>query len=168
MPTMDVISVNIWQILISLLNLFLLFLIIKKFLFGPVKSVLAKREQALDSRYADAEQAVTEANESKRAWEEKLQTADAEADAIMQSATEKAKYRGDKIVEEAQARADSLIRTAKTEAELARRKATEEIKQEIVTVSEALTEKLLEREINSDDHRTIIDSFLSKIGDEND
>lgn len=167
MLTLDVISVNIWQILISLVNLFLLFLIIKKFLFQPVKNVLAKRQQMLDDSYAAAEEANLAASENKRAWEEKLAEADAEADAIMQTATEQARFRGEKIVEEAQLRADGIVRTAKSEAELARRKATEEIKQEIVEVSEALTEKLLEREINTDDHRTLIDSFIAQIGDDN-
>ena len=37
MNDLDIISINIWQIVISLLNLVLLFLILKKFLFKPVK-----------------------------------------------------------------------------------------------------------------------------------
>ena len=45
-------------------------------------------------------------------------------------------------------------------------KAEESIKQEIVEVSTALANKLLEREINVDDHRDLIDSFIEKIGDE--
>ena len=40
---LDIISVNIWQILISLINLLLLFLIIKKFLYKPVKKFIAQR-----------------------------------------------------------------------------------------------------------------------------
>ena len=167
MPTLDVISVNLWQILISLVNLFLLFLIIKKFLFKPVKQVLEKRQQMLDDRYAAAEEANLAASENKRAWEEKLSAADAKADAMIQTATEQARYRGERIVEEAEARADSIVRTAQSEAELARRKATEEIKREIVEVSEALTEKLLEREIKVEDHRALVDSFLTQIGDSN-
>ena len=168
MLTLDVISVNIWQILISLANLLILFFIIKRFLFQPVKNVLAKRQQTLDDSYAAAEQANLAASENKRAWEEKLAEADAAADAVMQTATEQARYRGEKLIEEAQSRADSILRTAQSEAELARRKATEEIKREIVDVSEALTEKLLEREINMDDHRTLVDSFLAKIGEADD
>jgi len=43
MPTLDVISVNIWSILISLCNLLILFFIIKKFLYKPVRKMLAER-----------------------------------------------------------------------------------------------------------------------------
>ena len=167
MLSLDIISVNLWQTLISLLNLLLLFLIIKKFLFKPVKSILAKRQEALDEQYAKADLAQAEADASKKAWEEKLSGADAEADAILQNATENAKNRGAKIVEDAKEQADSIIRVAKTEAELERRRATEAIKHEIVEVSEALAEKMLEREINTEDHRELIDSFIEKIGDEN-
>ena len=46
------------------------------------------------------------------------------------------------------------------------KKAEEGIKKEIVEVSTALANKLLEREINAEDHRELIDSFIEKIGDE--
>lgn len=167
MQTLEVISVNLWQILISLINLFLLFLIIKKFLFKPVKNMLEQRQKELDEQYEAAENAELQANENRRVWEEKLSEADAQADTILQSATENAKYRGDKMIAEAKERADGIIRVAQNEAELERQKATDGIKREIVEVSGALTEKMLEREINTEDHRALIDSFIEKIGDGN-
>ena len=48
MQSLDVISVNVWQILFSLANLLLLFILIKKLLFKPVKNVLDKRQESLD------------------------------------------------------------------------------------------------------------------------
>ena len=57
---------------------------------------------------------------------------------------------------------------AETEADLERKKAADGIKREIVEVSGALTEKMLEREINTDDHRALIDSFIEEIGEVND
>lgn len=167
MQTLDVISVNLWQILISLLNLVLLFLIVKYFLFKPVKKMLAKRQSEIDSQYDAASQTEKEANESRQLWQQKLSGAEGEADAIIQKATDNAKYRGEKLVAEAQEKAESIIRLAKTEAELERKKAVEGIKREIVEVSGALTEKMLEREINNEDHRALIDSFIEKIGEDN-
>ena len=168
MQTLDVMSVNIWQILISLINLVLLFFIIKKFLFKPVKNILAKRQDEINSQYDAADQARTEAEQSRVAYEEKLSGAKSEADAILQKATDNAKHRGDKIIAEAQQTADGIVRRAETEAELERKKAIDGIKQEIVSVSGALAEKMIEREINTDDHRALIDSFIEGIGEEND
>jgi len=166
MQSLDVISVNLWQILISLLNLVLLFLIMKRFLFKPVKNILAKRQEEIDMQYAEAEAAEKAAKESEQQWQEKLSGAEAEANAIIQKATENAKFRGEKLVAEAEEKADSIMRVARTEAELEKKKAADGIKREIVEVSGALTEKLLEREINNDDHRTLIESFIEKVGEQ--
>ena len=168
MQTLDVISVNLWGILISLTNLFLLFLIIKKFLFKPVKNVLEKRQKELDDQYVAAKDAQLKADENRVNWENKLSQADAQADAILQSATDNAKHRSEKIVEDAKERAEGIIRIAQNEAQLELQKATDGIKREIVEVSGALAEKMLEREINADDHRVLIESFIEKIGDSND
>jgi len=167
MQTLDVISVNLWQTVISLLNLVLLFLLVKKFLFKPVKKVLEQRQKEIDDRYDQADAANAEAHESRRNWEEKLAGADAQADDILQTATENARRRGDTLVAQARAEADSIIRMAQNEAKLERQMAAAGIKQEIVEVSGALAQKLLEREINTQDHRALIDSFIEEIGDEN-
>ena len=94
--SLDVISVNLWQILISLINLILLFLIVKKFLFKPVKKVLTARQNELDEQYAEAKRAEEEANANRVAWEKKKEDLSNEAGAILQSATESAKYRSEK------------------------------------------------------------------------
>ena len=44
MPALSVIYVNMWDILCSLLNLLILILLFKKFLFKPVKEMIAKRQ----------------------------------------------------------------------------------------------------------------------------
>lgn len=166
MQSLDVISVNIWQILISLINLLILFLLVKKFLFKPVKRVLKKREEEIDEQYESAKEAEEKANENRKEWEEMMATADTKADAILENATEQAKYRSETLVSEAREKAESIIRIAQNEAELERKKAVEGIKREIVEVSSVLTEKMLEREIKTEDHKALIDSFIEKIGDE--
>ena len=164
--SLDVISVNLWQVLISLANLILLFLILKKFLYKPVKETLAKRQSELDEKYSSAKKADEQAQQSKELWEEKLKSAAEESAAMLSSAAENARYREEKIISEAKEQADGIIRRAKAEADLEMKKAADGIKREIVEVSGALTEKMIGREINEEDHRNLIDSFIEKIGDE--
>ena len=168
MQSLDIISVNIWQTLISLANLLILFFIIKKVLYGPVKRVLAERQAQIDGRYEEAERAKSEAEAANAEWQAKLGTAQSEADAIIATATENADRRSEKIVAEAKEKAAIIVRQAETEAELEKKKAKEEIKYEIVTISAALAEKMLSREINEDDHKELINSFIDGIGDAND
>ncbi len=166
MQTLEVISVNFWQILISLLNLLILFLLFKKFLFKPVNNMLAKRQDEIDARYEEADEAKRMAEKDKSLWNEKIVTVKAETDEMIKKAQENAKRQGEAIVTKAKEQADSIIRQAETQAQLEMQKAEESIKKEIVEVSTTLANKLLEREINAEDHRDLIDSFIEKIGDE--
>ncbi len=168
MQTLDIISVNLWQILISLLNLLLLFLILKRFLYKPVKRLLAERQAQIDADYAAAERDKIEAAADRAHWERQLSDARERADAIISEATVSANNRGEKIIGEARERADGIVRRAEAEAAQEMKKAEETIKQEIVGVSTALTEKMLEREINEKDHRTLINDFISQLGNQDD
>ena len=50
-------------------------------------------------------------------------------------------------------------------AELEKKKAADDIRHEIADVSTLVAEKMLEREIDTDDQRKFIDSFIEGIGD---
>ena len=163
--SLDVISVNIWQILISLANLLILFLLVKKFLFKPVNNILAKRESEIEGQYNAAKTAEQEAVENKKKWEDAIKGAKDEADSIIFDATSNAKFQSEKIVEDAKMRADGIIRQAEIEADLQHKKAYDRIKQDIVEVSSSIAQKMIEREINTDDHHNLIDSFIEKIGE---
>ena len=165
MQPLEIISVNLWQMVISLCNLVILFLILKKFLYKPVKKVLAQRQAAVDEQYAAARQAEEDAAADKAAWEEKMQTAQDEADALIQAATVTAGRRGEDIVAQAQEKADRLVRQAQADAQLEMEKAQSAVKQEIVDISALLAEKMLQREIKTADHRTLIDAFIGGIDD---
>ena len=166
MQSLEVISVNLWQILISLLNLLILFLLVKKFLFKPVNKMLDKRQGEIDARYEAADEAKRSALENKLLWDEKISTVKAQTEEMIQKAQASAKRQGENIVEKAKEQADGIIHHAKVQAELEMKKAEDGIKKEIVEVSTTLANKLLEREINAEDHRALINSFIEKIGDE--
>lgn len=163
MQSLEIISVNLWQILISLCNLVLLFLILKKFLYKPVRNMLAERQSAIDSQYADAENAKNDALELKDEWQSKMSTAESQAEDIVKQAVESADRRSAAIIGESREKAERILKQAETDAELERQKVEAEIKDQIADVSVALSEKMLGREINEEDHRALIDSFLSDI-----
>ena len=163
MQNLDVISVNIWAILASLANLLILTLIVKRFLFKPVKKIVDARRAAIDGDYAQAKAAREEAEESRRNYEAAMATAKQTGDQIIADATRTAEYRSNEIVTEARQKATDIRRQAETDAVLERKKAEDEMKREIAEVSTQLTGKLLEREINEEDHKKLIDSFLNDL-----
>ena len=165
MQPSEIISVNLWQIVVSLLNLVILFLIIKKFLYQPVKNVLKSRQEKIDEKNSQAEAYLSEAEETKAQLEARLNDAENQADEILNEATVNATRRKEKILAEARDEADAIIRQAKTNAELEMKKAESDIKTQIVDVSFELSKKIIEREINKEDHHKLIDSFIEQIGD---
>ncbi len=168
MQSLEIISVNLWQILISLCNLLLIFLIVKRFLFKPVLKMLDNRKAAVDAQYSAADEDRRQAAADKAVWEEKMNSAQAQAEDILQQATAAADKRSEKIIVAAKDKADALVRQAEAEIALDRKKADADMREEIVTISTALAEKMLEREIRTEDHRQLIASFMQEIGDSHD
>ena len=163
MQFLDVISVNIWAILASLANLLLLTWIIKRFLFKPVKKMMDARRAAIDADYAQAKAALEEAEENRLNYEAAVAAAKQTSDQIIADASRTAEYRSNEIVAEAREKASEIRRQAEMDALLERKKAEDEMKHEIANVSAQLTGKLLQREINEEDHRSLIDSFLNDL-----
>ena len=166
MQDLDIISINIWHIVISLANLVILFLILKKLLFKPVKKIVDKRQKELEAEYCKAEKIQAEADAIKAEWEGKMATAEAEADKIISDAVERADSRNEVMLYESREKADQIIRKAKADIERERKDARETIKKEIVDVSQALSEQIIGREINMDDHRDLIDRVIDRIGEQ--
>ena len=166
MQSQDIINVNIWLILISLCNLVILFFILKKFLFKPVKKVLSDRQAEYDAKFAEAEDKLADANEVKEQLEQKYALADDEVDRIIKEAKDNAQRRGDSIVSEAKDKAGIIVRNAEAEADLRKRKAAESIKDEIADVSVEIAEKIIGREVSEEDHRRLMSDFIDKIGED--
>ncbi|MBE6624676.1 MAG: F0F1 ATP synthase subunit B [Ruminococcaceae bacterium] len=163
MQPSEIISVNIWQIVVSLLNLLIIFFILKKFLFKPVKKTIESRQAKIDEDYAQAESARADAQAEAEVLKAQLDGARGKADEILNEASALADARKKQAEAEARAEADTIIRQAKAEAELEKKKAQSEIKEQIVDVSLVLAERLVEREINEKDHHSLIDSFIENI-----
>lgn len=167
MQTLSIISVNIWQMLISLANLAILYWLISKFLYKPVKNMLEKRQSTIDGAYKEAEDAKNKALSDKEAYEQKLLDAKTEADGMLEEATQIARNREDKIIKDAKTEAEGIINRAREQAELETKKAENAIKDEIVKVGTLIAEKMIDREISAQDHKNMIDSFIEEIGDDN-
>ena len=166
MENLGIVSLNIWQILISLANLTILYVVIKKILYKPVKALIEGRKEAIAKSYADAEKAQNEANASRDEYAAKLATAHATADEIIHDATVVANRRGEKIVADAHQKAEEIVKQGELEASMEKKKAMESIRRDITDVSAAMTEKLLKREMNEADHRGMIDEFLKGVGED--
>lgn len=107
MQSLEIISVNIWSILVSLANLLIMFLILKRFLFKPVQKMMAARKQQVDQIYQDAKENRDSAINMKQEYEACLAAA-ARGGRPGAHAVQTAQRKGDAIVAEANSQASHL------------------------------------------------------------
>ena len=160
---LELISINIWHIVATIGNLLILTWIIKKFLWDRVQAVLAERRGQVDTLYRDAEESRSEAEKSMQLYQSKLEQADEEADAIIRQATERADRLSDEIVADAEKKAADAIRKADADIELEKKKAMNELKDEISGISVQIAQSVVQREIKEEDHKELIDSFIENL-----
>ncbi len=162
---LEIISINVWQILISFANLLIIFVLLKKFLFKPVQAVFAKREAQVKSIYDEAEQSRNSAVSMKQEYEQKMAGAREEADGIVRTAVQSARRESDAIVAEASGKASHLLKKADEDIAQAKRQMLTEVRGEISDLAVSIAEKVVEREINAQDHQQFVDDFIRNVGD---
>ena len=163
--TLDVISVNLWSILVSLGNLALIYWIAKRFLYRPVMKVLDERRSAVDRIYDMAEETRLKAEETRAQYEVKLAHADEEAAEILRRANERARHAEETILASANDRAAATLKKADEDIAFEKKRARNEIKNEISSISLDIAEKVIGREISEEDHRNLIDRFIDDVSD---
>lgn len=161
---LDVISVNIWGILISLANLVIMYFIVKKLLFRPVQKVMADRGAEVGRVYSDADRALAEAEKSRDEYEAKLAASDEEAGNIIRAAKERANAESRDIISAADRKAAAMLKKADEDIAFEKKKAINDVKNEISGISVEIAEKMIGRELKEEDHRALIDSYIDGIG----
>ena len=159
------ITLDGWTFLAQICNLMIQLVIFKKFLLKPIKQVIADRKAKADSEIADAQKLRTEAEAMKAEYEQNLQNARTEANQIVATAQKTATARSEEIVGEARAQAAALKQKAEADIAQERKKAVNEVKDEIGGIAMEIASKVVEREISEMDHKDLIDEFIKNVGE---
>ena len=154
-----------WTFLAQICNPMIQLLIFKKFLLKPIRQVIADRKAKADSEIADAQKLRTEAEAMKAEYEQNLQNARTEANQIVAAAQKTATARSEEIVGEARAQAAALKQKAEADIAQERKKAVNEVKDEIGGIAMEIASKVVEREISEKDHKDLIDEFIKNVGE---
>ena len=159
------ITLDGWTFLAQICNLMIQLVIFKKLLLNPVKKVIAERKAKADSQIADAEKLRTEAEAMKAEYEQNLQNARTEANQIVAAAQKTAAVRSEELLGEARAQAAALKQKAEADIAQERKKAVNEVKDEIGGMAMEIASKVVEREIKEADHQDLIDEFIKNVGE---
>lgn len=147
------------------LNVFILFFALSYLLFNPVRNVLEKRKQKIAGELEQAATDKKEAAELRTEYEAKLKEISKEADRILEDARKKAKAKEAEIVGEAKAEAARIMERNGRELELEKKKAIDEMKQEVVNIASMMAGKVVAASINTTIQDTLIEETLKEMGE---
>lgn len=158
------VGVNFFTMLFAWCNLLILYIVLKKILFVPIKNMIDSRQREIDEMYDKAEGAERDAEAMRVEYEEKLSGAKAEGEEILRTAQRRATLRGEEIVKEAEGEAARILERAESEIELERRRAVNEVKDEVSEMAVAIASAVIARDVSEEEHRELIDSFIKDMG----
>jgi F-type H+-transporting ATPase subunit b len=137
--------------------------ILGKFAWGPVLSLLKQREEFIHKSLTDAKKDRDEAEARLKDYAAKLQSSQAEAVAIVERARQDADRLRDELRQRATSEADTMIKNAEREIEAQTKQAVRQIRQEAVGLSVSIASKLLQRNVTTEDHDKLIADALKEI-----
>ena len=153
---------DFWTILFSLINILVLFLFLKKFLFGRVNSMLDERARLVQEEMDKAKEEAQQAEKLRLDYENAMSDAKDEARKIIIDAQKNANAQSAAITQQAQEEAGRIVESARQELALERERSVASAQNEIVSLAMEAAEKVLGREIDDDANRAIMDAFLDE------
>ncbi|MDR1444112.1 MAG: F0F1 ATP synthase subunit B [Treponema sp.] len=159
-------SPSIATFLVTLVNIAILFAVLRALLFKPVTKFMADRSRKIEESIAGAESEKAQARQLLEQYRAQLKNADEEAEAIIKNARENAVREADRIIAEGKTRAENMVSTARTRIDSEQQAALALFKAEAAALVVAAAGRLLMRDLNQEDDRRLAASLLKELGAE--
>lgn len=159
------IGTNFWTMIFAWINIFILYLILKKLLFKPVKNMIDSRQKEVDDMLKDAEDAKTNAEAMEAEYKEKLEAANVESEEIVKNAIRKAQLKEEEILKEADNAAAKKLERAEEQIAMEKKQALCDVKDEVADIALSIAAQVIERDVSEEEHKQLIDDFIDKLGE---
>ena len=154
------------DVCITLVAVFVLFLLLSYLLFNPARNLLAARQAKVQADLDAAAKDKEDALAFKAEYDAKVQAADAEVDEILAEGRKKAMKKEADIVAEAQEEAARITQRATREIELEKNKMKDEVKKEMISVASMIPGKFVAESMDDKKQAQLVDEALNEIGDD--
>lgn len=151
------------QLIFHALMVLILFFVLGALIYKPVLEMLKKRADAIQSNIDAAESNKQEAEKLRTEYEEKMEGAAREREAILSDAYKAAQAREESIVKEARAEADAIRERSRKDLAQEQEKVRAELKAEAVDLAAMMAEKALENSLTDDERSTILQKSLKEM-----
>lgn len=161
------IEINI-NLVFTIINLIVLYLLMKRFLFGPITNIMEQRKALIDQQFASARDTEQKALELKTQYEESLKTAKEESFRIMDQAKGEAKTQAERIMQDASGQADEIIAKARENIRLEQEASMKQMEGKVAELAMAAAAKIMGERNSNEQDLSLYDQFLEKAGDSHD
>ena len=155
----------LFDTLVMALSMLLLFTLLSYLLFNPVRDMLEKRKQRIVDDREAAKREKEEATSYKQEYEKKLQEVDKEVQVILSEARKKAMKNENAIIAEAKEEAARIMARANAEIELEKKRALDDMKQEMIVIASMMAQKVVSASIDTEVQESLIDETLKEMGE---
>lgn len=151
--------------LVLLASFLTLLAVLSYYVWKPVKKIMDDREQLIHDDIDFAENRKVEAQRLKEENEAQLKQTQAEISEVMENAKNQAKKEQEMIINEAQTRSTHMIQEAQVDIEREKEQAIRDINDQVAELSVLIAEKMIVKEINSEDQKDLVAKYLQEAGD---
>ena len=154
-----------WTLLAQIFNFLLLLAVVSLFAYKPVIRIMEERQQKIADNLENAENTKVEAQKLKAEYERQLAQARAESQAIIDKAGKAAADAYEQMMAKAREDQESLFKAAKEQIEREKVNALLEVRGEVVSLSMLLASKVVEKKLDAEADKKLINDFLNEITD---
>ena len=153
-------SLSVSNLVITIINILVLYLLLRKFLYKPVMGIIEKRDEMIKTQLETAKKTEQDAMQLKAAHDESLR--------IVENSKARAQEEYSRIVKEADEQAGKIIDNARKTVELDREKAVRGMEKEVANLALVAVSKMLGEQKNAAANQALYGQFLSQVGEQND
>lgn len=151
-----------WKLaLMNLVNVALLFWLLKRYLFRPVVKIIDERRKVIKDGVDNAKKAETDLLMAQRKAQELIDEAKVEANKIVERAHDAAKETGESMKEKARKEIELLIQQAKKNIDIDKREMKESLRKETVEIVILAVEKIMGEKLDQKSDTKMIRDILS-------
>ncbi|MBO4918873.1 MAG: F0F1 ATP synthase subunit B [Erysipelotrichaceae bacterium] len=154
---------NVWTALTQLCATALLFFLMYKLAWKPVKKILDARSEYESSRLSEADRLREENEKLNEEAKASIGEAQQQAQQILEDARTAGEQLKEEIAKEGRKQAEKMRADADKDIEKQRNKMLDQMQEEIVDTAVAVAEKILQSKVDAKQDRDNIDTFVKEV-----
>ena len=154
---------HFWTVIFTLFNTFVLFMILRKFLFKSVHDMMENRKQAIKNEFDKAESLKMEGHGLINQYEEKLKAIYEEKADIIHGARKRGEEIAEGLKDDGEKERERILQSAENEKNLIFDKAREQLRKETVDLSIDIAQQIIKKELDQQTSRKMVDSIIKDL-----